>query len=195
MECKDDPGALHVIIFDEFDALGAPRGGGGASTTDNVRDSVVNQLLTKIDGVAELALPTLVIGLTNRRDLIDPALLRPGRFEVHIRVPLPDTAGRAEILTIHLRRMFERGRLADVPDQQALRHLVERLAAESDGLSGADLAGVVRAAASRALERFATKEWQQQREKVVADDGAAQRCVVRTADLVDALREDQNEAL
>ena len=77
LECPEEPNALHVIIFDEFDALGSPRGAGGG-TTDNVRDSVVNQLLTKIDGVAELTLPTLVIGLTNRRDLIDPALLRPG---------------------------------------------------------------------------------------------------------------------
>lgn len=82
-----DDSELHVIIFDEIDAICKQRG----STRDGtgVGDSVVNQLLSKIDGVNSLN-NILLIGMTNRLDMIDPALLRPGRFEVHIEIGLPD---------------------------------------------------------------------------------------------------------
>lgn len=86
---EDSP--LHTIIFDEFDAIAKPRGSTSGGT--GVADNVVNQLLSVIDGVETLN-NILVIGMTNRKDLIDPAVLRPGRFEVHIEVGLPDEKGR-----------------------------------------------------------------------------------------------------
>lgn len=85
--------ALHVIVLDEFDAIARARGGSGGKGDQGdagvARDSVVNQLLAKMDGVDALGVPTLLIGLTNKRSLIDPALMRPGRFEVQIEVPKP----------------------------------------------------------------------------------------------------------
>jgi SpoVK/Ycf46/Vps4 family AAA+-type ATPase len=131
----------------------------------------VNQLLAKMDGVAPLVVPTLVIGLTNRRSLIDKALLRPGRFEVHIEVPPPRTIEqRVSILNIHMRHMYSSGRLlvrdAPVGSSAAAAavtstndpiptydELLESLATMCDGFSGASLAAVTRAAASHALER------------------------------------------
>ena len=88
-----DDSELHVIIFDEIDAICKQRG----STRDGtgVGDSVVNQLLSKIDGVNSLN-NILLIGMTNRLDMIDSALLRPGRFEVHIEIGLPDEVSQAE---------------------------------------------------------------------------------------------------
>ncbi|KAI2490025.1 AAA-family ATPase [Fragilaria crotonensis] len=78
--------------MDEFDAMARTRGGKAGSGVQGdagvARDSVVNQILAKMDGVDPLPVPTLVIGMTNKRSLIDPALLRPGRFEVQIEVPL-----------------------------------------------------------------------------------------------------------
>jgi SpoVK/Ycf46/Vps4 family AAA+-type ATPase len=80
--------ALHVVILDEFDAMARARGGksgdGNQGEAGVARDSVVNQILAKMDGVDPLPVPTLVIGMTNKRSLIDPALLRPGRFEVSL---------------------------------------------------------------------------------------------------------------
>lgn len=82
----------------QIDAICKKRG----STRDNtgVHDSIVNQLLSKIDGVDSLN-NVLIIGMTNRKDLIDDALLRPGRLEVHVEIGLPDEAGRIQILNIH----------------------------------------------------------------------------------------------
>ena len=81
---------LHIVIFDEFDAICKARG----SSNDNtgVSDSIVNQLLSKIDGVDSLN-NILIIGMTNRKDMIDDAILRPGRLEVHVEIGLPDEAG------------------------------------------------------------------------------------------------------
>ena len=89
---------LHIIVFDEFDALVKQRG--SSSGGSNAGDLVVNQLLTQIDGVKALN-NILVIGMTNRKDLIDEAVLRPGRLEVHIEISLPNEEGRQEILKIH----------------------------------------------------------------------------------------------
>eukprot|EP00594_Rhizosolenia_setigera_P018666 CAMPEP_0178960020 /NCGR_PEP_ID=MMETSP0789-20121207/12686_1 /TAXON_ID=3005 /ORGANISM="Rhizosolenia setigera, Strain CCMP 1694" /LENGTH=683 /DNA_ID=CAMNT_0020643231 /DNA_START=66 /DNA_END=2117 /DNA_ORIENTATION=+ len=170
--------ALHVIVLDEFDAMARARGGGGGKEQGDAgvaRDSVVNQLLAKMDGVDGLGVPTLVIGLTNKRTLIEPALLRPGRFEVQIEVPPPRTlAQRESIFKVHLKTMYEAGRLSvnDAPNEgsaaaktfQAMDYseqstilsydeLVRHLSEKCDGMSGASIAGVCRAAASRALER------------------------------------------
>merc|ERR1740136_143248 len=86
-------------------------GGGGEDGGEATRSSVVNQILAKLDGID--AIPNvLVIGMTNRRELLDRALLRPGRLEVQIEIPLPDTVGRREILKIHFGALRDRGRLS-----------------------------------------------------------------------------------
>lgn len=162
-------------MLDEFDAIARARGGSGGKTNSQgdagvARDSVVNQLLAKMDGIDPLGVPTLVIGLTNRRSLIEPALLRAGRFEVQIEVPPPRTSEqRISILRVHTRHMYQAGRLLvrDVPketvasriselqtnDLPTYEELLQRLAERCDGFSGAALTGVTRAAASHALER------------------------------------------
>jgi len=166
--------ALHVIVLDEFDAMARSRGGKGGSGEQGdagvARDSVVNQMLAKMDGVHELCVPTLVIGLTNRRSLIEPALLRAGRFEVQIEVPPPKTVEqRIAILDIHMKSMFNASRLlvSDIPKKPhdiyellnypTYKALLEQLASKCENFSGASLAGVCRAAASHALERTVEK--------------------------------------
>ena len=103
---EGDDSELHMIIFDEFDAICKQRGStsGGTGTLDGV----VNMILSKMDGVDELN-NILVIGMTNRKDIIDSALLRPGRFEVQIEIGLPTQEGREQILEIHTAKMKEAG--------------------------------------------------------------------------------------
>ena len=107
-KAKGDASQLHIIIFDELDAICRQRGSARADT--GVGDSIVNQLLAKMDGVDQLD-NIVVIGMTNRLELIDEALLRPGRFEVHIPIGLPDQEGRLEILKIHTAAMQKSNRL------------------------------------------------------------------------------------
>lgn len=105
-----------------IDAICKARGRGGDST--GVHDTVVNQLLSKIDGVNALN-NILVIGMTNRKDMIDPALLRPGRLEVHIEIGLPDEKGRNQIFGIHLKNMKDNGMLGDDVHSQELAALTK----------------------------------------------------------------------
>eukprot|EP00249_Psilotum_nudum_P022983 c28712_g1_i1 orf=181-2289(+) len=140
---RGDQSELHIVIFDEIDAICKTRG----STRDGtgVHDSIVNQLLTKIDGVEALN-NILLIGMTNRKDLLDEALLRPGRLEVQIEIGLPDERGRIQILQIHSSKMKENSFLsADVN--------LEELAARTKNFSGAELEGLVKSAVSFALNR------------------------------------------
>lgn len=143
---------LYVIVIDEIDAICKPRGKTDGSSAGVAYDAIVNQLLTLMDGLDEVH-NTLVIGMTNRRELLDSALLRPGRFEVQIEVNLPDEQGRKEIFEIHTRSM--RGSQMLAPDVS----LIE-LAANTSRFSGAEIAGVVRAAASYALDRFQSTDGQ-----------------------------------
>nr|KAF6457165.1 hypothetical protein HJG63_011706 [Rousettus aegyptiacus] len=110
-----------------------------------VHDTVVNQLLSKIDGVEQLN-NILVIGMTNRPDLIDEALLRPGRLEVKMEIGLPDEKGRLQILHIHTARMRGHQLLSADVD-------IKELAVETKNFSGAELEGLVRAAQSTAMNR------------------------------------------
>lgn len=192
-----------MIIMDEFDAIARSRGGrGGAGDQGDAgvaRDSVVNQLLAKMDGVDPLVVPTLVIGLTNRRSLIEPALLRPGRFEVQVEVPPPRTTEqRISILKVHTKDMNKAGRLLvrDAPGSSpALRRaeevgetlptyeeLLRTLAEKCKGFSGASISAVCRAAASHALER-AVEEFTHD----PSDPSSLSDCVVTQNDFNDAL--------
>lgn len=141
---KGDASELHIIIFDELDAVCKQRGSGAGGGT-GVGDSVVNQLLSKLDGVDQLN-NILLIGMTNRKDMIDDALLRPGRLEVHMEISLPDESGRVQILKIHTAKMKESGKLNKDVDLEALARLTKNF-------SGAEISGLVRSAASFALNR------------------------------------------
>jgi len=142
---EGDNSMLHIIILDEMDAICKSRGTNKDGT--GVSDSVVNQLLSKIDGVDSLN-NILLIGMTNRMDMIDDALLRPGRLELHVEIGLPDLKGRTQILNIHTKSMKEAKRLdPDVTDK------VGELAEKTKNFSGAELEGLVRAATSYALTR------------------------------------------
>ncbi|XP_077406147.1 vesicle-fusing ATPase-like [Vanacampus margaritifer] len=134
---------LHIIILDEIDAICKQRGSMAGST--GVHDTVVNQLLSKMDGVEQLN-NILVIGMTNRPDLIDEALLRPGRLEVKMEIGLPDEKGRVQILNIHTTKMRQFKLLASDVD-------IRELAVETKNYSGAELEGLVRAAQSTAMNR------------------------------------------
>lgn len=112
-----------------------------------VGDSIVNQLLSKIDGVDSLN-NILLIGMTNRKDLIDEAILRPGRLEVHVEITLPDERGRLQIIHIKTADMRKNRRIAD----EAIAHL-PLLATMTKNYTGAELEGMVRNAASFALAR------------------------------------------
>ena len=141
---KGDESGLHIIIFDELDAVCKQRGSGAGGGT-GVGDSVVNQLLSKLDGVDQLN-NILLIGMTNRKDMIDDALLRPGRLEVHMEISLPDENGRVQILNIHTAKMREAGNLD--PDVS-----IKELAHTTKNFSGAEISGLVRSATSFALNR------------------------------------------
>jgi transitional endoplasmic reticulum ATPase len=130
--------APSIIFFDEFDALAPVRG----NSSSSVSDQVVAALLTEIDGVSDRG-QVSVIAATNRLDLIDSALLRAGRFETHIKLDLPVKASRLALLNI------TDVNLADDVDR-------EELAAKTDGLSFADLTGVLREAALATLRRDET---------------------------------------
>ncbi|RHY91060.1 hypothetical protein DYB37_006619 [Aphanomyces astaci] len=147
---------LHIIIFDEIDAICKARGSSRDGT--GVGDSVVNQLLTQIDGVDSLN-NVLVIGMTNRKDMLDEALMRPGRLEVQMEINLPDEKGRAQILTIHTQRAKDNGFLDDsvVSDLSHCLAPVTKeylnLAQRTKNFSGAEIEGLVRAATAHALSR------------------------------------------
>ncbi len=104
-----DKSPLHIIVFDEIDAICKQRGMHGGVGAQ-VSDQVVNQLLTNIDGVEALN-NIVVIGMTNRKDLLDEAILRPGRFEVHVEVKLPNAEGREQIFNIHTKDLRKNGLL------------------------------------------------------------------------------------
>lgn len=141
---KGDESGLHIIIFDELDAVCKQRGSGAGGGT-GVGDSVVNQLLSKLDGVDQLN-NILLIGMTNRMDMIDDALLRPGRLEVHMEISLPDEGGRAQILKIHTAKMRDNNVMDRDVNVLELAHLTKNF-------SGAEIGGLVKSASSFAFNR------------------------------------------
>lgn len=142
-----DDSELHIVILDELDAICKKRGSGGPGAGGQVLDSVVNQLLAKIDGVDSLN-NILLIGMTNRKNAIDDALLRPGRLEVHVEIGLPNEEGRMQIIQIHTANMRQHNRMTD----EAVENMPV-LAARTKNFTGAELQGLTNAASSHALNR------------------------------------------
>ncbi len=133
-----------IVFIDELDAVGRRRGAGVGQVNDE-REQTLNQLLVEMDGFDERQ-QVIVLAATNRPDVLDPALLRPGRFDRQVTVPLPDWRGREGILKIHTRHLH----LAPGVD-------LERIARTATGLSGADLANLCNEAALGAARHDRTQ--------------------------------------
>jgi len=133
--------APSIIFIDELDAIGRARGSGAAIGGHDEREQTLNQILTEMDGFDSRE-GVIVLAATNRADVLDPALLRPGRFDRRVIVQRPDRAGRAGILKVHTKRV---PLAADVD--------LERLAAETPGLVGAELRNLVNEAALLAARK------------------------------------------
>jgi len=137
-----------VIFFDEIDSIAPIRGAGGETA---VTERVVSQLLTELDGMENLR-GVVVLAATNRADMIDPALLRPGRFDKIISIPLPDIDSRKSILEISVK---------DVPiikDSKEPNYVnIQKLAELTDGMSGADVAAIANTAVSLVIHEFLDK--------------------------------------
>jgi transitional endoplasmic reticulum ATPase len=134
-----------IIFIDEIDAIAPKRD----EVTGEVEKRVVAQLLALMDGLESRG-DVIVIAATNRPNAIDPALRRPGRFDVEIEIPMPDKKARYEILRVHTRRLQEAGLLSPSID-------LEKIAEMTHGFTGADLAALVKEAFMRALKKAITK--------------------------------------
>ncbi len=160
-----------IIFIDEIDAVGRHRGAGLGGGHDE-REQTLNQLLVEMDGF-EGKEGIIVMAATNRPDVLDPALLRPGRFDRQVVVPLPDIKGREKILDVHMRKVP----LADNVQASVL-------ARGTPGFSGADLANLVNEAAlfaARANKRLVTMvEFEQAKDKIMM--GAERRSMVMSQD-------------
>ena len=130
-----------IVFIDELDAIGRARGGGAGVGGHDEREQTLNQILTEMDGF-DSSSGVIVLGATNRPDVLDPALLRPGRFDRRVAVQPPDSKGREMILRVHTRSVP----LADDVD-------LERLSQTTPGMVGADLANLVNEAALLAARR------------------------------------------
>jgi len=156
-----------ILFIDEIDAVGRQRGAGLGGGNDE-REQTLNQLLVEMDGF-ETGQGVIVIAATNRPDVLDPALLRPGRFDRQVVVPLPDIRGREQILNVHVRK---------VPVAPDVRPDV--IARGTPGFSGADLANLVNEAALFAARRSARLvemiDFERAKDKIIM--GAERRSLV-----------------
>ncbi|XP_064079731.1 vesicle-fusing ATPase 1-like isoform X1 [Macrobrachium nipponense] len=171
---------LHIIIFDEIDAICKQRGSVAGNT--GVNDTVVNQLLSKIDGVEQLN-NILVIGMTNRKDMMDDALLRPGRLEIQVEIGLPDEQGRFDILQIKTSKMKQHNKLDRDVD-------LAEVAALTKNFSGAELEGLVKAASSSALKRYIHLG-----NKIEVDPDAIDKLKITRSDFIYSLENDVKPSL
>ena len=135
-----NPSSYRFIFFDEIDAVGRQRGAGMGGGNDE-REQTLNQMLVEMDGF-DTSVTVIIIAATNRPDVLDPALMRPGRFDRQVVVPLPDIKGREQILNVHMRKV------PIASDVEA--NIVAR---GTPGFSGADLANLVNEAALFAARR------------------------------------------
>jgi len=158
-----------IVFIDEIDAVGRQRGAGMGGGNDE-REQTLNQLLVEMDGF-EATAGVIVIAATNRPDVLDPALMRPGRFDRQVVVPLPDIRGREQILLVHMRKV------PIAPDVDA-----NIIARGTPGFSGADLANIVNEAAlfaARASKRLVDMEdFEKAKDKIYM--GAERRSMVIT---------------
>ena len=156
-----------ILFIDEIDAVGRQRGAGLGGGNDE-REQTLNQLLVEMDGF-ETGQGIIVIAATNRPDVLDPALLRPGRFDRQVVVPLPDIRGREQILNVHMRKV------PIGPDVRA-----DVIARGTPGMSGADLANLVNEAALFAARRNARLvemiDFERAKDKIIM--GAERRSIV-----------------
>ncbi|MDP4669787.1 MAG: ATP-dependent zinc metalloprotease FtsH, partial [Burkholderiaceae bacterium] len=156
-----------IIFIDEIDAVGRQRGAGLGGGNDE-REQTLNQMLVEMDGF-ETSQGIIVIAATNRPDVLDPALLRPGRFDRQVVVPLPDVRGREQILNVHMRK---------VPMAADVKASI--LARGTPGMSGADLANLVNEAALFAARRSARMvemdDFEKAKDKILM--GAERRSIV-----------------
>jgi cell division protease FtsH len=156
-----------IIFIDEIDAVGRQRGAGLGGGNDE-REQTLNQMLVEMDGF-ETGQGVIVIAATNRPDVLDPALLRPGRFDRQVVVPLPDIRGREQILNVHMRKV------PIGPDVRA-----DILSRGTPGFSGADLANLVNEAALFAARRGARlvdmNDFERAKDKIIM--GAERRSIV-----------------
>jgi len=137
-----------VVFFDEIDSIAPIRGAGGETA---VTERVVSQLLTELDGMENMH-GVIVLAATNRADMIDPALLRPGRFDKIIQIPLPDKESRRSILKINAEK------IPTITDESDPNHIdFEKLSDLTDGLSGADTAAIANTAVSLVIHEFLDK--------------------------------------
>jgi len=156
-----------ILFIDEIDAVGRQRGAGLGGGNDE-REQTLNQLLVEMDGF-ETGQGVIVIAATNRPDVLDPALLRPGRFDRQVVVPLPDIRGREQILSVHMRKV------PIAPDVKG-----DVIARGTPGFSGADLANLVNEAALFAARRSARLvemiDFERAKDKIIM--GAERRSIV-----------------
>ncbi|MEM6476218.1 MAG: ATP-dependent zinc metalloprotease FtsH [Pseudomonadota bacterium] len=160
-----------IVFIDEIDAVGRSRGGGLGNSNDE-REQTLNQLLVEMDGF-EANEGIIIVAATNRPDVLDPALLRPGRFDRQVVVPIPDIDGREKILAVHMKKV------PLAPDVNS-----RTIARGTPGFSGADLANLVNEAALLAARRnkrlVAMQEFEDAKDKVMM--GAERRSMVMTED-------------
>jgi cell division protease FtsH len=160
-----------IVFIDEIDAVGRQRGAGLGGGNDE-REQTLNQLLVEMDGF-EATMGVIVIAATNRPDVLDPALMRPGRFDRQVVVPLPDIRGRTEILKVHMRKV------PLAPDV-----VPDIIARGTPGFSGADLANIVNEAAlfaARGNKRLVDMEdFERAKDKILM--GAERRSMVMGED-------------
>ncbi|CAM0136964.1 unnamed protein product [Umbelopsis sp. WA50703] len=151
-----------IIFVDEIDAIGKARGKGGQMGGNDERESTLNQLLVEMDGF-ESHEHVVVLAGTNRPDVLDPALMRPGRFDRHITIDRPDIKGRAQIFLVHLR---------PIKTSEVLKTLANKLAALTPGFSGADIHNVCNEAALIAArhhkDEVTEEDFEQAIERVIA---------------------------
>ncbi|CBG39481.1 ATP-dependent zinc metalloprotease FtsH [Helicobacter mustelae] len=153
--------APSMIFIDEIDAIGKSRAAGGMISGNDEREQTLNQLLAEMDGFGSENAPVIVLAATNRPEVLDPALLRPGRFDRQVLVDKPDFNGRIEILKVHIKSV----KLAKDVDLQEIAKLTA-------GLAGADLANIINEAALLA-GRANQKEVSQKNLKEAVERGIA----------------------
>jgi len=159
-----------IIFFDEIDALVPVRS--GSSSDSHVAERVLSQFLSEVDGIEELK-GVLVLGATNRLDTLDPAVLRPGRFDEVVEIPIPNEEDRKEIFEIHLRNKPLSSRI-----------VLDDLVSKTEGFSGADIAGACHKAALTALRRVVEQGGGEKADKRI-------RLQITKADLLNGLQEVQ----